>query len=176
MSDPYDFDESGENTAGGLRKLYEDALKAKKTAEQEAAAAKRDLAVHVTQGVLKEKGFKESAASWAAKDGVDLSDEAALTKWLEGPGQDFKLPESDPQEVPNTTEGDGTQVQQPANTQTNGQPVFGSSHVQAHNDVMAQLRAEASPATVSKFEQVANSLPADATAAQVDAAYRAAGL
>ena len=173
MSDPYDDDLQDDSSGSRLRQQLEQALKDKKAAETERDAARRDLAVHVTQGVLKDKGYKSSAASWAAKDGVDLSDEEALNTWLEGPGQDFKLPESDPQ---GTSEQQQQQQQDSPPPAPNGQPSFGSPHVQTHNDVMAQLRAEASPEQVSKFQQVLNSLPETATGAEVDAAFRNAGL
>lgn len=171
MSDNWnDDDDNSQETGGALRKQLTEALAAKKAAETERDNLKREVSIGKVQSSLKDKGFKESAASWAAKDGVDLDDENALKTWLEGPGQDFKLPASESDSSSPNGDGPGEPSTQAV------QPPHVSPHMSTHGNVMDQLRAQASPASVNKYQAVMESLRADASPQEVDAAFRAAGL
>lgn len=151
-----DLDNDDNNSGGGaLRGQLEEALKKLKAAETRAAKAERQIAVSTVSTSLKDKGYKESAAKFAALDGVDLSDEGALTKWLENDGQDFKLPESD--------QSHESGVVDP--------PDDSHEELAQFNNNADRLRNSASPADQNRYIAALKSLPADATPEQVDAAF-----
>lgn len=151
-----DSEHDDTNSGGGaLRGQLEEALKKLKAAEARAAKAERQVAVSTVSASLKDKGYKESAAKFAALDGVDLNNEAALNEWLEKDGADFKLPTSEQthaEETPGVVdEADEAAISYASNSD--------------------RLRSTASPADQNRYIAALKSLPADATPEQVDAAF-----
>lgn len=164
MSDNWfndDENDAQENGGGGLRKQLEDALKRLKDAEKRAATAENKLAVTTASSNLKEKGYKPTAAKYAALDGVDVTDAEALEKWLTDNGDDFKVSDS--------AQSDNDDEQQQVEVENDATQVAGSQ-------IAAQLRAVASPADVNKYEAALKTLPKDASGEETLAHFRAAGL
>ena len=154
-----DNDQDDNNSGGDLRVLLEKALKDNKALKTQVATAEQKLAVTTVSASLKDKGYKESAAKFAALDGVNLGDEKALNEWLEKDGADFKLSESE-----QPPEGGGEEQQQE-------NPVIDEGIIQFANNA-DQLRSSASPAEQNKYLAALKSLPEDATPEQVDAAFK----
>lgn len=153
-----DPEDNGNGSGGDLRAQLEKSLKENAALKKEVATTKQQLAVNTVSASLKDKGYKESAAKFAALDGIDLGNEEALTKWLESDGADFKLPESE------QSQEAGGEEQQTA-------PVIDPEIIQFANNA-DHLRSSASPAEQNKFLAALKSLPEDATPEQVDAAFK----
>lgn len=158
MSDEWDDNDNTDtsNSGGGLRKQLEDALASKKAAEQRAAKAESALAVRNVATSLKEKGYRESAAKWASRDGVDVSDAKALDAWLASDGAEFKLPDSE------HTQDDNAQVDTP-----DPDAPEGAEQVSA---AVTNLRSVANSPSAVALERAMKALPDDA---DEDTVYRA---
>lgn len=156
-----DLDNDDNNSGGGaLRGQLEEALKKLKAAEKRAAEAEQKIAVNTVSASLKDKGYKESAAKFAALSGVNLSDEKALDAWLESDGGDFKLPESEQ-----------TPAQEAEQSAESQEPTISSDVIASYGN-LAGVRNTSEPAYRNKLASAITGLPDNATVAQVDAALK----
>lgn len=140
-----------------LRKQIRESGKKLTEAEDRAAAAEGKLTVNSLAETLTAKGVNPKAAKWLVKDGVDASDEKAVTEWLEENSDLFpaKAPESE------TSAEDPTGPD--AETVAGHQRVSGTSFLQR-------------PADMNKVEEINRRLPENATPEQVLAEFRKAGV
>lgn len=163
MSDNWaDDDDSGQSDTGGnLRSQLETALAKIKTLEKQKAATDGKLAQITASKVLKDKGYKpDETSKWAAKDGVDLGDEAALDKWLT---------ENESLLVGFKSEQVGESSDSPQE-QVVPDPLANPELVN-NQSVLSQLHAQAQPADANKYVTASAGLPANATPEQVRAAF-----
>jgi hypothetical protein len=92
----------GDEQQGGIKAVRAAQRKAaKEAAELREANAKlqAQLSRFTLTSVLEEKGLNPRLAKWMVKDGVDGSDEAAVSTWLEENAEDFggSSPSSEPE-------------------------------------------------------------------------------
>lgn len=163
MSDDWNSDDDldlNDNSGGGLRKQLEAIQKKLKSAEERAAKAEQSIAVTTVSASLKEKGYKESAAKWAQRDGVDISDAKALDKWLEADGAEFKIPDS---------EAD------PNNVDDEPNPVAPEGATEVASAV-TNLRSVATPPSAVALERALKALAEDADEDTVYKTLASAGL
>lgn len=161
----WDEDELGSTDGGKLRKMLEKALEdnkeLKKQYEEVVAKQTETDAVSILAG----KGFPAVAARLAIADGVNLSDEKALEKWITENGDQFAKPD--------TNQNQQQQVEQTNQEQQQQQIPDG---VQQTFGALNGLHAAATPALVSEYDRIMASIPADATKEQVAAAFKGSGL
>ncbi len=152
-----------EPTGSELRKMYEKALKELKAVKSERDGLVQEKATASASQALQAKGYNPSVARFAAADGIDLTDEASLSKWLDDNKDVFKptatQPESSNEDDPNP----------PADPAFTGDVVDAFAAVQrVHSAGTSDLR--------NKYESAMASLPEDASPQQVAAHFRAQGL
>ena len=155
--------ETGEETPRmkDLRKQIDQLSKSLKDAEAGRAAAESKLTVASLSDALKAKGVNPKAARFIVSDGVDASDETALTNWLE---ENKELFPSSMTEA--TAQQEAQQPQQPA--------VDGD--VVSNYQQLTGLPALQRPADMNKLVEAERTLPDNATPEQVAKRFRAQGL
>ena len=142
-----------------LRQQIEKLSKSAKEAEARAAAAESKLTEVRLSDVLKAKGVNPKAARFIVSDGVDASDETALTSWLDENKDLFP-----------TTTTEAAASQQEAQQQAVPDEVV-NSYQQFTG--LPQLQR---PADINKLVEAERGLSDNATKQQVAAHFRQQGL
>ncbi len=159
----WDFDDETDEQPTGkdLRSQLKKVLNENKKLQTEVQGFRQQDQISKASSLLSEKGYDPAAAKYAQKDGVDLSDVRQVETWLEENGKFFKAGDS-------ATQGTDNPVDEPATELA----------AEAQNSWGRILRSQqnASPAALTKFEQVMKNLPEDATSAQVHEAFSKTGV
>lgn len=156
--------EDYDNTGGGLRAQLEKVLKENRTLKSENATFKSEVATQLASKALTQKGYPPAVARLAVSDGVDVSDEKALDKWLADNGDLFVRP------APQPVEGE----QPEATAEQQQQPI--PDGVESTFGAINRIHATSQPGLTNKYDTATAALSKDATPEEVLAAYRAAGL
>lgn len=156
----WDDDENGQETPRmrDLRQQIDKLSKSAKEAEARAAAAESKLTEVRLSDVLKAKGVNPKAARFIVSDGVDASDETALTSWLDENKDLF--PAAAPEA---TAQAQEAQQAVPDEVVNSYQQFAGLPQLQR-------------PADMNKLVEAERSLPANATKQQVAEHFRQQGL
>lgn len=155
-----------ENSGGSLRTLYEQALKDLKVAKDETATLKEQIGKAKASEVLTAKGYNPTIVKFAAADGIDLSDEKAIDKWLADNAEVFK---------PAATQSDAPADAEVTVADEGPDPAMVTG-VESAYSAMSRIHSTASPAVANKYQATLAGLPDDASPEQVLEVMRAAGL
>jgi hypothetical protein len=159
--DDNDDDFTGQS-GSELRKQYEKALKKLKAIESERDALVAEKAQASASQALQAKGYNPSVARFAAADGVNLGDEAALQKWLDDNKDVFK---------PVATQSTEEQVaDEPVD-----EPAF-TGDVENAFAAMQRVHSTGSNDLRNKYEAAMAGLKDDASPEEVAALFREKGL
>ena len=164
MSDDQDDGSNEPEDAKGLRKLLNDALAAKKEAEDRAAAAELKVTDQKLTGFLSAKQVNPKVAKYIKADGVDATDPAALETWL---NENSDLFGGSVGSAGDDAGGDNNSQQQAQEPD----PL----EVQAWKGIQA-ASAQGAQTVRNKFDAVDKGLKADATKEEVRVALVAGGL
>jgi hypothetical protein len=142
-----------------LRKQIRDKDKKLTDAEARSTAAEGKLTEISLTAALTAKGVNPKAARFIVKDGVDASDETALSAWLDENSDLFPAAAPEAADPPEAGDGDGTSAEMAEGYQQ-----------------MANVQGIGRPADMNKLTEVNRTLPDNATPDEVFAAYKKAGI
>lgn len=161
----WDDDDYDQQSGGELRKQYEKALKQLKAITTERDSLLAAKAQESASKSLVAKGYPPSVARFAAADGIDLTDEGALSKWLDDNKTVFAP-------TPNT-QADDTNVS--STDAPVDDPEF-RDEVESAFAAIQRVHSAGSSDMRNKYEATFGSLSADASPEEVLAAFNKAGL